>query len=142
MTDAPPHATPEQIAALQGYLRDLSVLVGLGDWTIAVAPEPEVDEDDAETFITITVDYAQRATVRAHPRFWCESPPRQRLLATHELCHLPAERFSESLEIARRVVGKQTMKALDHAFSEAEEHLVWWMAHRLAPGLPLPPRFG
>ncbi len=143
MTEAPPTpATPEQIAALESYLRLLAGLIGLGDWTIVVSPEPEADEDDHDVFITITIDYAQRATVRAHPRYWREPPERQRLLGTHELCHLPAERFSEALAIAGAVVGKQTMKALDKAFSEAEEHIVWWIALRLAPGLPMPPRFG
>lgn len=136
-----PTETEARRAALERYLAELAALVGLGDWTITVASEPEVDEDDADVYVTISPDYAQRATVRAHPRFWTEPPERQRLLATHELCHLPAERFSEALAIAGAVVGKQTMRALDKAFSEAEEHLVWWMAHRLAPSLPLPPRF-
>ncbi len=140
VTDAPTEAAR---TALQQYLRDLSVLVGLGDWTITVSPEPaEDDDEDEETYLNVTVDRGRRATVRAHARFWGEPPESQRYLSTHELAHLPSERFSEAMDLAKVVVRGRALTMLKKAVENAEEHTTEWIAQRLAPGLPLPPRFG
>lgn len=129
-------------AQLEAYLRELAQLMGLGDWRITVSPEPaEEGDENADVYLDVTVDVAQRATVRAAARFWGEPPESQRRYSCHELGHLPAERIGEALGLVAEVVPKKTMAVIAKAFEEAEEHIVWWIALRLAPSMPLPPRF-
>ena len=69
MTETTNATSERRRVALERYLRELAGLMGLADWTIAVSPEPAKDDDDeAETYITVTVDVGRRATVRAHGR--------------------------------------------------------------------------
>lgn len=126
-------------ARAQAYFRELADKMGLKDWDIQFLPDEEPDTEEADASIGYTEN--QHAKVKVHPRFWGHPSTFQRLIAIHELAHLPCSLFDGVAEMIMKAVPAPAGGVIKMAMEQAEEHAVESFARLLAPKMPLPPKF-
>lgn len=128
--------TPEQKAALEGYVARLQHALELDAWTIAVRDEPADPEDSVTAGITLE---AKHADLRVSPGFFGEQQPEEwqaqdaennRQSIMHELVHLHLHHlFTDLMRYIEPIMPKPVTRQLDRQY----ERVVDGIAHAIAP---------
>lgn len=107
----------------------------LANWEITVATEPA----DSDSWADIEAhSQANTATLRIAHGFWALGKHKQRLVLTHEVCHILTWRLDECVEKLEKPLGELAWAVFAPNYDDYAERTVEQVATVIAPFLPLP----